>query len=592
MEILNAEGKWELPYYPLIPDKSIVLDWVKFFPIEIRDQPNAIHLRSEFISYFSILADPDLSGRKYVPTTLHREFEDHRTIARWMAISEIWRLGDLRISHIIDFLRSRMPRIGGVRPAQRTIERWIYRFQRMWDLRNYYEGALNVDVGCFEDEIYLQVRGRLVEKWKALPDHVAFALITDGLDWIKRFGDFQINYLVAYIKYRDETALMPRYHQNKASKQFFEKLRSDDRFNSLAASLDYNGGTGNLMMRAMAMLEGACLCVLLLVVGMRASEVIALNRDALVLSDSANGYQYLSGPAAKKGGMFRLWVLGNQLIHVIKLLTQLGDVMRNGGSSALFLNRQGPASIYRPGKKAVRMTRDQMVMRINDFATSRLRKNAVQADKFHPHMARKTFAQLAVRRDRSLLEPVSAHLGHVYQSFTDGHYVGSDHSLAKLLSEADRRELAASLEHLLSCGTVVGGGAAGLEDVRRDLKFKGKRALTSIVNGLIKKGIKIAPCDWGFCMYSEAYSACDGDAVGPNEVKRAPDVCAGCKNFVVTERHRHWWEDRVKREEKFLLQKGLPEQTIALVSRRLARSENVLKNVVWLNAPTAEIQVD
>lgn len=589
MIILNSNGNWELPHYPLIPDESIILDWGKFYSEEMNNLPKAIILKNSFMEFLSVLADPVKSGRTFAPTSLRREFESCKTIARWMAREGVWRISELKFYHVIDFLKSRKSLVENSRPAQRTLDSWVVKFQRMWDLRNHYQDALMFDVGRFGDEINLQVRGRSVEKWKALPDHVAFALIADGLDWIEKFSDYQVEYLVDYVEYRRQKALLPK-SKKKLSELFFNKVRSDERFKQLAAAINYRESTSNLMIRAMAILEGACLSLLLLLVGMRVSEVLALNRDTLKSEEMNNGFWYLSGPAAKKGGISRLWVIGNQLIHVVKLLVKIGDISRNNGSSALFLNRHAAGSIYVPGKKSVRMSRSQVVLRLHDFAISGLRKKSVKAEKFHPHMARKTFAQLAVRRDRSLLEPVSAHLGHVYQSFTDGHYVGIDHSLAQLLSEANRRELSSSLEHLLSCGTVVGGGAAGLETLRQDLKFKGKRALNSVVKKLIEKGVKIAPCDWGYCMYSEAYSACDGDSIGPNEVKRSPDVCAGCKNFAVTEKHRHWWEERVNREEKFLSQENLPEQTVALVRRRLARSENVLKNLVWLQAPINKIE--
>lgn len=585
MVSLSKDRRWVLPYYPLIPDGNIVLDWDNFLPAELDNRRDADRLKKSFMLYFSVLVDHLEGGKKFAPTTLERDFLDHRAIARWMARSGIWGISELKISHVLEFLRSRKSRTAGNRPAQRTIDGWVHKFQRMWDLRDRYKGSIKIDVGCFEDEINTQVKGRQTNRWKALPDNVAFALITDGLNWVETFGDFCLEYMTAYVRYRSESYLMTEDKRNRFSKIFFEKLRSDDRFKLLANRLNYSGRTSNLMLIALGVLEGACLVLLFILVGMRISEVMALSRYSLTSEDIADGFRYLSGPAAKKDGAIRRWVLGRPLVQVVELMIKFGDIVRNGGSSALFLNRHNASGLFDSSKKAIRMSRTSMLLRLHYFAVSGLRNNSVQAEKFHPHMGRKTFAQLAVRRDRSLLEPVSAHLGHVYQSFTDGVYVGQDHSLAALLSEADRRELAASLEHLLSCGTIVGGGAKGLEKARLELKFKGKRALKSVVKGLVEKGVKIAPCDWGFCMYNEAFSACGGNTVGPDEAKRSPDVCAGCKNFAVTERHRHWWEDRIKREEKFLLQKNLPEQTVALVSRRLSRSKDVLKDVVWLQAP-------
>lgn len=580
------EACWELPHYPLLPDDIIRLDWAKLLPNGLENSRGCVRLTRSIRAYFSAVAENGNNGQPYAPTTLEREFNDLKILSMWMAREDLWQLSALRLTHILEFLRSRKPRAGSRGVSDRTLSTWIGRFQKMWDLRDRYAGAIRIDVGCCIDEIQTQVRGRRSQQWQALPDHVAFALIGDALDWIERFGPFIVDYLRAHARLKEA---LKTSGERKAirHKNFFACLRSDDKFRELATSINHDGAVHRTMTRALSVLEGACLTFMLLLIGMRISEVLALDRECMSSVVTSDGVRYLSGPAAKNRGVKRRWVIGRPIDRAVNLMIQLSDIGRNGGSNALFICRQSGSAAFLPDRPAKRMKRSPAVDRIYAFAVSGFRNGATQADKFHPHMARKTFAQLAVRRDRSLLEPVSAHLGHVYQSFTDGHYVGVDHSLAQLLSEADRLELASSLEHLLTCGAVVGGGAAGLDEIREQVNFKGKRVLKTLVKKLIDKGVKIAPCDWGFCIYTPVYSACEGDTVGPDEVKRSPDVCSGCRNFVVTERHRAWWEERALREEKFLAQKGLPEQTSSLVSRRLSRTMSVLRNVVWLGSPAA-----
>lgn len=199
----------------------------------------------------------------------------------------------------------------------------------------------------------------------------------------------------------------------------------------------------------------------------------------------------------------------------------------------------------------------------------------------HPHQLRKTFAKLAVQRNKSNLEPVAAQLGHAYKSFTDAKYVGVDHQLAELLREEDRKELTHCLEQLLSGRKITGKAAPALSEMRSKMRaFRGKASLRSVVERLIDEGVVIAPCDWGFCVYARPYSACRGDDKGPNSIYRSPDVCATCKNFVVTAEHRAWWEARSIRDEEFLKRENLPEQTINIVSQRLRRTQEVLTKVV------------
>jgi hypothetical protein len=71
-------------------------------------------------------------------------------------------------------------------------------------------------------------------------------------------------------------------------------------------------------------------------------------------------------------------------------------------------------------------------------------------------------------------------------------------------------------------------------------------------------------------------SACGGDEKGPNVLQRAPDVCATCSNFSVTEQHRPFWNERLQRDEEFLKHANLPEQTKQVVSARAEHSREVL----------------
>jgi hypothetical protein len=62
---------------------------------------------------------------------------------------------------------------------------------------------------------------------------------------------------------------------------------------------------------------------------------------------------------------------------------------------------------------------------------------------------------------------------------------------------------------------------------------------------LVDAGLTLGVCDWGFCVYRDEYSACRGDAFGPNLERREPSTCARCKNFVVSSEHRSYWLDQL-----------------------------------------------
>jgi hypothetical protein len=212
------------------------------------------------------------------------------------------------------------------------------------------------------------------------------------------------------------------------------------------------------------------------------------------------------------------------------------------------------------------------------FARASFRENSPTVGRLHPHVARKTFARFVVLRDKRALETVAYHFGHIHQSVTDGHYVGSDIELAKLVAQEGRKDLAKGLTDLLNARFVSGKAGAAIFSMKTSAakEFRGRKGLQQLVEKLIDDGVQLAPCDWGYCVYSQALSACSGDSRGPNAIRRSPDVCAGCKNFAVTEKHRPWWESRLHNDDSFLDRKDLPQQTINWVAGRRANTERII----------------
>lgn len=327
--------------------------------------------------------------------------------------------------------------------------------------------------------------------------------------------------------------------------------------------------------------------VLLFMVGMRVRELIRLDVDCLQVERKQAGVPvaYLSGIAAKAGGRQRRWVAGDPIPEVIEWLRVTFAPCRTvGGSQALFLARSSTALITPPGTSAHRMGVTAPIRLMQAFADSPFRADRPATPRLHPHAARKTFAKFVVKRDKRALEALSVHYGHAYREFTDGVYVGADFQLSQLLEQEDRDDLARTLTSLMQSSRTGGKAAERINEFRRqyqkDPSFAGKAVPQTLVDNLVRRGIKIAPCDWGYCVYSESHSACRGDAIGPNEVLKAPDVCSTCANFVVTTEHQAWWNDRVIREETFLTQRGLPEQTKILVKKRLDQSKALLAGLV------------
>lgn len=582
---------WHLEPSITSPDTGHKIDWNSFMSSGATDPKKCLVLKESLKKYFLARYGPDNSrGVDYGSATMAQEFSELQRLARWMVSQNIYRFSKLAPNDVSSFLKSRRARNNGRAPlAERTLMTWLSRFEDLWAYRGDYEDALAFDPGSVRDEVLALVPTRHDRPWSALTEEVAYKLIQCALRWVVEVGPQVIVLLQERARLQCEWSGKHKGLRDAAVAKAYDEIEASDRYRILRDELaDPSIRRGDLISKAVAMTEGACIVMLLFLVGMRISELLALQKDCL-LHDDPDGFgeiTYIKGVAAKQRGRSRRWVAASPLDEVIRLLIGI-DSLKGGApsdSGALFRACRFSYKTDGPMPSGRRLSPDLATSRLRGFARFSLGENLSIARMIHPHMARKTFAQFAVRRDKSILEPVSAHLGHVYKSFTDGKYVGVDHSLSQMLVEADRQELATGLESLLTSKHISGGAAESLKELRAKVtKFRGKRTLTALVNSLIKQGVVLAPCDWGYCVYTKALSACGGDQLGPNESNRSPDVCSGCKNFAVTEEHVHWWQARERRETDFLKRKDLPEQTVAFVSRRLERTRAVLKRAVWHN---------
>ncbi|WP_081065850.1 tyrosine-type recombinase/integrase [Burkholderia multivorans] len=583
---ISGEGRtvWRITASRLQPDGNLKISWGDAIPARVGTKHQRHVLLSSAKNLYLLMYGPaNPKGKSYSPTTLYQGFSRLRTIIRWMVAKNLWRFSDINADYIFEFFRGIKSRES--LPCETTISRWIYDFGLMWELRANYSYPIRVDIAVLENEIWTRVRTRRARPWSALDDDVALALIRDGLAWLDEFGAFTRDVVHAAWHESEKSLGLTRWQRKKRSKAFYSAIATCSTYGKLRDSLAVNEPVYRVLGLALSVTEGACVFLLLVLVGLRASELIALNLDCLATESADNDFPlaYLNGPAAKKGGAMRRWVAGDPVPRIVEYLIGLTSFRTrdNGGAEALLLQRPPGAPMFMHGRRRPRWTPSVLMKRLTMFAVEGVRAGAVQAESIHPHMLRKTFAQLAVKRNKSRLESVAAQLGHAYRSFTDDCYVRPDHELFRLLAEQDRIELAKGLEHLLTCENLGGKAVSAIERIRsRAVEFRGRKSLTSLVSELIDKGVRLAPCNWGYCVYSKAHSACHGDDQGPNEIYRSPDVCVGCKNFIVTDAHRSWWEERIRNEEAFLSHPNLPDQTRLLVDGRLRISRNILAQLV------------
>jgi hypothetical protein len=200
--------------------------------------------------------------------------------------------------------------------------------------------------------------------------------------------------------------------------------------------------------------------------------------------------------------------------------------------------------------------------------------------KLSTHQGRKTFARFAALRDRSALFALAQHMGHRDRAATDQGYVGTDYALESEIDAAVLEQSVSAWEHMLSAPEL--GGRAGCEILAKRPHFRGarmKQDLKSYARMLAEAGLILGVCDYGYCVYRQEYSACLGNASGPNPARREPSTCASCKNFAVSTQHRPYWLDQVSRNEAFLNEPALPTQTLKIARERLAEALAMIHSI-------------
>lgn len=577
---------WELETGPLYRNVPLKLHWLRAIPPNRGTQYQRERLIQSMKGLMESLIDLGGEGGPLGAGSINNYFQQLRRVVAWMTGRGIWAFRDLKPSDVVDYFACLQE--GRERPlCENTVWAKEALFSRMWHLREKYLMPLQFNPFVVESEIRRIVKTRRAEPWRHLDEELALPLLKDALDWIRVHGPAIKDMVRKIWAERRAHVGLKKGAVSKRVRSLYLAILSDPAIQKIASELQIEGAhSGVVLTRIMTATEGACIVALLFLVGMRASELTRLDANCLMQLGEPGVDQrtVLQGIAAKRRGMQRTWPASDHTAEVVQFLVDLYAEIRSfTGQSSLLLGKTSATPIPLPGRKLIRFGPEALPLRMHAFVNSPHR-GAGSEIRLHAHMARKTFARFVVMRDKSALESLSYHFGHVNSAITDGSYIGVDVGLAKLLREEDRKDLAEALMDLLSSGAL--GGKAGKSILKvtdqassARTAFRGKRSLRVTVDRLIDKGVRLAPCDWGYCVYSMATSACGGDEMGPNSVRRAPDVCATCSNFSVTERHKHYWNERLRRDEEFLKRPGLSDQTKQVVLARAVQSQGVLESL-------------
>ncbi|MDQ1924950.1 hypothetical protein [Massilia pseudoviolaceinigra] len=578
--VRKGKARWVIDPSPLNPDRAVELNWTSLIPAGRGTKHQRKYLMKSCKGFLCAWLGSDANRRS--PGTIHGTFGKIRRLVQWMLVRELWRFSELGEREIEEYVVTVSRRL-----KYETAAKYVLVFTRLWELRNDYVGALRTDPAFLQTDHRIVGNLKTRTPWKAIDERIALPLIRDAVKWIQDTIPLIQPLIDGLWEDSMKCLCQSRLQRRGILAKAYERVEASAAYETLFQLAGIPGANSRQVVRRLLSLsEGAISIVVLFLVGMRRSELLSLDSDICRrhLHSDGHAFQYLVGTAAKKKGISRSWIAPPVVITALQSLNALFAGPRSFGKrNHLFLAFSGSNGYPLPGRRVFRPTGQSITTKMRLFANAQFRSPLPASCRLHPHAARKTFARFVVLRDKRALDALAHHYGHVHRHFTDSNYVGSDIQLAEMIAEESRRDLAAGLTDILRSSNIAGGASRSLriagQELKRSTSLRGRKTISTLVEKLIDEGVTLAPCDWGYCVYVQAFSACRGDATGPNGVERAPDVCGTCSNFLVTEAHRGWWEARTRDSESFLARGDIGEQAQAVVGRRLKIAEKILSTL-------------
>ena len=330
----------------------------------------------------------------------------------------------------------------------------------------------------------------------------------------------------------------------------------------------------------------ACFIVVSYLIGARVSEILGLQIGCIEKHPSADGteqFAYLVGRIYKTArgadGEPHRWVAPAPVERAIAVMERLSAPMRQRSQRNDIWLSIDSTGLLGPAARIEVPSGATIIRRLNESLAAFIELPTYRGEPWHlnTHQGRKTFARFVGKRDRTGLDALRSHFGHVSRVMTDRGYVGTDFVLDELIDLHARDETRHALEELLTAVSL--GGKAGRMIAART-GFRGRTrdgSVQAYVEFLMAEtDLRLGVCDWGYCVYRSETAACMGGEKGPNPALRTQSVCASCANFAVTDKHRPVWEARREQNVSLTQSHALDPESLALAEARVGECDRIL----------------
>lgn len=598
------ETVWRLDHIPPGNAKGERrIDWAFEFPGGRRfTEPTFDRLRATAKHFLLSLRNRPPSGRpSRTDSGLVKSFLTLRTLLRWMEGQGLMRFAELDRMTVQRFLASETDRrhhVTGQPLAMTTVLKSLRLINDLWMQRSLLDDAPPEDPIDAEWARKLRISGPTGAGHPYTPDEIAVPLLAAALRLTGQPAEDLIALRDQVQRHYDNAvgAGLGRTHAGRTA----VKAARSFQFSILPGETAPWEGPFTSTKRLRHLLDrviDACFVLIAWMVGPRASEIFGLTCGCIqehAAADGAETYHYLVGriwKGAGPGGRQHRWPAPAPVVHAIDLMERLSEPMRRRIGRDELLLAMGSTGVIGPTPRIDLGNKSTWLVRLNTGFASYIKLPDYQGRpwRLSTMQGRKTFARMVAKRDRTGLDALRAHLGHITRAMTDRHYVGTDFDLKELVDRHALDETRTALEALLTAPRL--GGRAG-RAINARSQFRGRmvdaEVRTWVDNVLRETDMRLGTCDWGWCLYRRESASCLGDEHGPNPVLRTESVCAGCANFAVARRHRPVWEARRQRNGTLLAFPALDPDSRALALARIAECDRIL---LELDDPSPETAV-
>ena len=533
-------------------------------------------------------------GHSQRAETVFHCFVRLRWLIRWMDTEGFSRFADLDSAALLRSRRAVTDRKSrsGAPVTSTTLLHHLSLLDYMYRFRAELDDALSVDPCPGQSPFELAgMRKSPIRHTPYAPDAVAVPLIEGALAWLE-------NGAIDVLRAREMYATTVAQYSHRSRHLYINAVRAMQHITLRTPRGPQTIRSVDDFDELVQMLYTACFVAISYLVGLRISEILHLQAGCLQWRPIQDG-GCQSGVVVIVGTIFKQepdyygrpheWVAPPPAAHAVSVLEALSSPHRlRTGRKDLWLRPRG-RSRHRAASEWRRdltdpcdiASTDTITRLLNHFA-SWLKVPAYEGKPWHfaTHQGRKTFAHFAALRDTTSLLALAQHFGHRERSITDRGYTGIDYALDREIDAQILEQSVAAWEHMLSAPQL--GGRAGAEILAKRPHFRGvrmKEDLKAYARMLVEAGLLLGVCDYGYCVYRQEYSACLGNAAGPNPVRREPSTCARCKNFVVSAQHRTYWLEQAHRCEALLGEPAPPTQTLKILRARLEVARTLVRRI-------------